>query len=338
MKRIIVTILAVAIAAVGADAITGTAQSLPSKHAVAETLKNADRRMALATPGAPSFHFVAKIRYTVGKKSVDGMYEFLWAAPNRYREEFRLGQLSATYLALRNKLYILRNTDVLTYPEWRVRMLTNLPASRIRPNRGGIAKVYVKREASMKVTCADYKPPNKNLTECFQPLTGKLVSIEHKVKKIRSSLAEDDFIYIGNARYPGHMLSVIGNERLDVRVQNLEVASRFGSDVFAPPPGATAYDWCATPDIGKQKGEDLFSWWSRRHPITGPTPASFHLQAYYANVAPDGRIDRLAMLYQNGSSKDVSLKTVSDVRFPVHSCGGTPVEYETDTAIGALIP
>ena len=237
-------------------ALPAAAQSLPSTKDAADLVAKADQQMELTGPGATPFHIHAKLHFAIGSASVDGAYEVLWESADRYREEFRLGSLSATYLALQDKLYIRRNTPTITYPQWRVRGLMGFPGNRYDASKPDIAKVYKSQIDGEDVICADVK---LSPTRCFSD-TGEIVSskIAHKHGNFQVGLTQDGFINIGAVRFPGHIVSTLGDERLEVQLDKVELVTHFADATFAPPEGASAHDWCAQPEVGKQPKDSLF--------------------------------------------------------------------------------
>src|SRR5271163_1908450 len=202
-------ILTIAIFVLTMCARPAAAQLLTSTKDAADLVAKAQEQMRLTGPGATPFHILAKIHFAVGSASVDGEYEVLWESADRYREEFRLGSLSATYLALQDKQYIRRNTPTLTYPQWRVRMLMGFPSARYDASKPDIVKVYKSQIGSEDVICADVKRAG---TRCFSPRTREMVSVEWKSnfgKPPFANLSEDSFVDIGSARFPSHILSTI---------------------------------------------------------------------------------------------------------------------------------
>jgi hypothetical protein len=314
-------------------AIPAAAQSLPSEKDATDLVAKAEQQMDLTGPGAMPFHILAKLHFAIGSASVDGAYELLWESADRYREEFRLGSLSATYLALQDKLYIRRNTPALTYPQWRVRMLMGFAGYRHDASKPDIVKVYKSQIGGEDVTCADLKLSG---TLCFSH-TGEIVSfkIAGKQLNLHIGLTEDAFINIGAVRFPGHIVSTTGNERLEVQLDKVELVTHFADATFAPPEGASAHDWCAQPEVGTQPKAPLFL---PMMLIGGPPPqgprsleppvVSPRVLALYAQVGTDGRVEKLMETHPDGSAKDLITKVDLPMRLATHSCAGKPIEYE----------
>src|SRR5579864_9305611 len=149
MRRILI----IAIFVLTMCTLPAAAQSLPTKKEAADLVVKAQKQMQLTGPGATPFHVLAKIRYTVGSASFDGDYELLWASADRYREAFRLGPLLSVYVATQNKLHIQRNSPTLTYMQWRVRELMNLPEPKSVDSRIDIGKVFTSQRGSQDAVC-----------------------------------------------------------------------------------------------------------------------------------------------------------------------------------------
>jgi hypothetical protein len=338
MRRILIA------TAMLASALATAAQSLPSKNDAADLVAKAEQQMQLTGPGATPFHILAKIRYTVGSASLDGAYELLWESADRYREEFRLGALSSTYLALQDKLYIRRNTPTLTYPQWRARMLMGFPGHKYDVSKPDVLKVYKSQVGSEDLICADVKFSG---TRCFSATTGEIVSSEIKStlgKPPIAGLSEDGFVALGEARFPGHILSTMGDDSLEVRLDKVELVTHFADVTFAPPEGASAHEWCAQPQLGKQVGDPQFPLLVlpdgqpfHGPPVVGPQVASRRFSALYVQTGTDGHIEKMMETYPDGSAKDLTNKTVRQMRRAVHSCDGKPIEYEEVLGTAAVI-
>jgi hypothetical protein len=127
MIRTTCCLTAAVFAVVFAFPVVTVAQSLPSKKEMAEIIDHAMTELTLGQTGAPPFHLVARLRYKGSAGAMDGSYELLWASRDEYREIFQLGTATRTELALKNKIYVTRNTPLITYQQRGFRTLMNLP-------------------------------------------------------------------------------------------------------------------------------------------------------------------------------------------------------------------
>lgn len=336
MRRILI---AAAILVSAIAAVPLAAQTLPSKKDAADMVAKAESRMALTGPGAAPVHVLAKIKYTVGGASFDGAYELLWASPDRYREEFRLGPLTATYVAVQDKLYILRNSPTVSYIQWRVRQLMRFPGDNAVAAKVDVSKVYTAKKGSEEVVCAELKSSGKGNAQCFSPASGDIVSWDDKVvhDKPRVSLSEDNFMNIGSLRIAGHIISTIEDESLEIHIDNLEAVTHFDDAAFAPPDGASAHDWCAKPEVRKLvEDPSVFSFSIDSGSYQGDVPSEVIVTNVYLQAGPDGHAMKLAAIHRDGSATDLTDRKMLAKQFPLHICGGKPVEYEE--IFGLAIP
>jgi hypothetical protein len=332
MRRILIVTLWSSLALEAFAAQPASAQALPSREEAVRLLETAGHQTSLTGSGAP-FHLAAKLHYTVDAISLDGTYEVLWAAAGRFREEFRLGSIGESDVALDGKLYVLRSSPILTYPEVRVRGLTGLPNPPVTPAASEsfqISKIYRSGGAGESLLCFDFGSPPTN-TNCVDSVTGRLVSVNNRMKLI--SRVEDRFMSVGAVNYPGHILSTIDHESLEISVDKLETVARFADEVFVPPAGASSRDWCANPDGVRPLDRNLFAKLTVGFALSH-VPKGF--RGYYAQVGANGRVEQAAEIYADGTARRSVDRDLNGARFPVHSCAGKPIEYETEEILFGL--
>jgi hypothetical protein len=321
-----------------------TVPPLPSKKDAAAILQKAEEQTRINSAGRPPFRLIAKLHYTSGKTTMNGAYEVLWQAPDRFREEFALGPFSESDVAVPGKLYVLRNTPLPALALWRLRALTGLPTQKAAVPIAQIAKVLPQKNSAGSVWCFEWAPPFSPDKECVDALTGGLISVSGKGLGV---LAEDHFVSVGSSNYATHMLSTIGNDSIEVNVDRLEQVDGFADGILSPPNGATSSDWCPNPSATRDDGQELtiltamvfggpeFTPLPTRD-MTGyylgpqfPPPRTRDLTGYYLKVGTDGAIKLAAEMHPDGTARRIELVGARDVRLPVHSCAGTPIEYET---------
>jgi len=259
---------------------------------------------------------------------MDGAYEVLWQAPDRFREEFGLGPFSESDVAVPGKLYVRRNTPVPALALWRLRTLTGLPTSKAVISVDKIAKVLPQKNSAGSVWCFELAPPSL-ATDCVEPLTGRLISMGASAKNGLGGFSEDHFISVGSSNYATHMLSTIGTDSIEVNVDELDQVDGFADGIFSPPNGATSSDWCPNPSVAKDDGQELRIWTSIAFGSGFPPPRTHDLTGYYLKVGTDGGIEFAAEMHPDGTARRVDLVGANNVRLPVHSCAGKPIGYET---------
>jgi len=302
----------------------------PSKKDAAAILQRAEEQTRINSAGRPPFRLIAKLHYTSGKTTMDGAYEVLWQAPDRFREEFALGPFSESDVAVPGKLYVRRNTPVPALALWRLRTLTGLPTLKAVVSVAKVAKVLPRHNGADNVWCFELAPPFAPATDCIDSITGALISEDIKSREKRlSELSEDHFISVGSSNYATHMLSTIGNDSIEINVDELDQVDGFADGIFSPPNGATSSDWCPNPSVAKDDGQELRIWTSIAFGSGFPPPRTHDLTGYYLRVGTDGGIEFAAEIHPDGTARRVDLVGANNVRLPVHSCAGKPIGYET---------
>ena len=138
---------------------------------------------------------------------------------------------------------------------------------------------------------------------------------------------------VGTVNYPGHMLSTIDHESLEIRVDKLETVARFADELFVPPAVASSRDWCANPDGVTPLDRNLFAKLTVAFALSH-VPKGF--RGYYAQVGANGRVEEAAEIYADGTARRSGDRDLNGARFPIHSCAGKPIEYETEEILFGL--
>jgi hypothetical protein len=327
ISLVMVAALSYGIAFLSAGAHT---QSTLSKRDIGDLIYDQLRNRRLTERGSPPFHVLASIRYTVGSTTSDGTYELLWADRNRFREEFRLGQLFETDVAMDGKRYVARNTVVVTYPLWWIRSLMSLPLKPVWAAAEKKRAVRSTHQISPDLMSVKLDGAPDELTVTVDLARKEVVSEEIKRNETdnKTSGLFDKFTDFGSTHYPMHVLAAQQQETVEVTVSKIEAADSFADTVFMPPANATAHDWCADPDIGKSPPGDSAGPIMFLPIVTSKEELD---GAQYFLIGIDGRIEELHRLFADGSSKKFALDAKYTARplFQVHECDGKPIEYET---------
>jgi hypothetical protein len=314
-------------------------QALPSKKELTKWVENAEKSSSLLSEDLPPYHFVANVRYTLGTDTapLEGTFEVLWAAPDRYRVEFRLGKIGETDLVLGDKKYVLRNTPTMTLAMWNVSAFL---FSRIPPGGSGpgesVNNIASVGDGASREICATAGDTSSFKREfCFDANVPELVS-RHTHPNPHGAMPGStfsvdltDYITLGKLRYPRHLTRQSGPERIEATVQRLEAVQNFSDDLFAPLPNATVWDWCFAPEIRTPK--------SNSTPLYGPFVSDSPIGtfaipyvAFYKIVGVDGTPRRVTQLF---GPPEKSARTFFDrerhEKSSAHLCDGKPIEYET---------
>jgi hypothetical protein len=151
-----------------------SAQSLPDKKEVSEWVRKAQDTNLLKDPNGSPYHFVAKIRYTIANKTLEGKYEVLWASPDRYRVEVRLGDTGETEVILGDKMYVERNTPTMTLPMGIPGNPQPVPGA---PEYDSVYKISSVGKGPTRQICASVGKHSSLENEiCFDPTNSNVVS------------------------------------------------------------------------------------------------------------------------------------------------------------------
>lgn len=284
-------------------------------------MQKAFAEMDLTSPGSPPFHLIAHVHYAVANYVHDGIYEMLWATPDHWREYVNMGQDGSEIdVAAGDKLYVLRSGAVPSLSVLRARAVLGPhdPGAFAWDRR--VTKVMYSVAGGETDICVDSKKYVLLEHACVDP-KGELTLIQEGSgeRHVNESVDRDDFVSLGEKRYPRHFGSQHSDETMSIRIDVLTLAPDLTKRSFEAPAGAVASDWCAMP---MQKGAILGI-----PPTLNPSGVIPRVVAYYVWVARDGRVSRFVLLQTpNGDHTfDFFLHSAS---FPVKSCGGKPIEYQ----------
>ena len=335
MRHLPIKLISLLFVVLALGAISTGAQSLPTKKEATGLLQKAAQAANLRTADSPPFHLMAKVHYEIGRQTLDGMYEFLWVSPEKYRETFRMADVAEIEIALRDKLYTLRSTPALTLPLWSIRK-SLISAKNFYPgSEPKIKKVYAAQVDGKDGLCFEFGDDSVERQACFERATNKVVSFRYvaipphgPLSITTKELKHVDESELGNfvdasaKRYPMRIHRQQSDEKLEIKIEALTQGMTFSESEFTPPPNAVAYDWCSSP-VAKGALQIDFQ------PILklDPPGATF---AYYVLVGTDGRVKKWAPSRSGGKFVDERMEIrFREARFPIFSCGSKPIEYET---------
>lgn len=279
----------------------------------------------LKFPGKQPLHLSATVKYKALGGSETGRFEIFFAAPDRYRENLNIGKITETDIASGDKLYVARSTKTLSAEFWRTSEFVWYPGAGLQTLQEIVERGKTSFP-SIKVAnnCEDESDRLSIRQACFDPATHEIVSFT-----IRDSIGSpinngavslNDFKSIGANRYPGHLTRKSVWDSIDVSVDSLTLEGKFDENTFVPPVNAVTRDWCVAPQETAPSNYQM----SRRTIIEGV------LLVYYVLVGPDGRAKNVVFLNDPlNSARSMALASAKGKPYPVHTCGGKPIEYET---------
>jgi hypothetical protein len=314
--------LAFSVLASGLLAILAGQQSLPSKGEANSLLLAAIESQNLRSAGKTPFHLLARVHYDFAGKTSEGVYELLWAAPDRFRENFQLDTIAEIDVALGDTIHIFRNTPTLTPQFLHVHNFMLNPLAGFLGGRSSARRIYSDVCAGAACTCfaVSENPEDK---ACFDPTTKQEISlsIRSKTPSEPFDLEEYDFVSLGTRRYPCKLVRRKAGEHIEAKIEKLVNAEAFDADVFVPPPNSEARDWCVDPSF--KKGYEFSA---PPFPKTNPPRVFF---PFYLLTGYDGHIEKFISLNPSAPPVDGSIaKWIHDAKFPIRVCGSKSIKSE----------
>lgn len=322
MRRVIIS-AAFLLLLLGASPLPAPGQSLPSKEEATKKLRTVLEQVNLQSLDTPPFHLVANVHYVFPGGSNDARYEIIWSAPDKFRRNFRSGDSIETDTALHDKLYVDRNTPVMTLLLWRLNTLVNAPMALLGTDPKA-TRVYSAQIGGAGGTCVNSESKVYRNQVCFAADSGQIISFKSEFAELNASprFELDDFADLGSRRFPRHILRHYDRETLEVHVDTLEPMNEVGGETFISLPAVHPLDWCADP---VRRGDPPDPWRS----ILGVHSARRPFLAYYVFVGSDGRVKNSEPLFPTTPAIESQMSGwFRDARFPILSCAGMPISYE----------
>jgi|HubBroStandDraft_6_1064221.scaffolds.fasta_scaffold172529_1 hypothetical protein len=325
IRTIACTVLILAFGAVPA----ARAQNIPSKKEAKIFLRKAATDSDLRGSGAAPFHLLANFKYTLDNNTVDGTYELFWAAPDKYREYFKMADVVETDIAAGHKLSVERSTKAIPLPLWRIQQSLRAPVLQLVGADPNVKKVYTDRSSGDPRTCVEFESNYARPQACFDLNTNAINAAIGGIygRYAGSQFRINEFVSIGGKRFPRHIYLTALGETIDLHIATLESQTSFDDTVFTPGPKAEVRDWCPEPtQKGGVKWPHPPGVWGLGAPPMAP-PGNF--SAYYLWVSRDGQVANIIGLRTGPAEEDRRMQAMlHDAKFPVRRCGDSPIDYE----------
>ena len=213
IRAIACTVLALAFAVPAVSA-----QNIPSKKEAKELLKRAAADSELRGSGAAPFHLLANFKYTLDDNTVDGMYELFWAAPDKYREYFKMGDVVETDIGAGHKLSVERTTKAIPLPLWRIQQSLRAPVAQLVGSDPNVKKVYADKSSGDYRNCVEFESNYARPQACFDLNTNAINAAIGGIygRYAGSQFRINDFVSIGGKRFPRHIILSALGESIDI--------------------------------------------------------------------------------------------------------------------------
>lgn len=306
----------------------GRAADDQTKRDAEAILSRAAGLVNLQAPGAAPFLMSATVVLREGDKSVEGVFAMAWAAPGQYRRVFRFPNFTATEVATNGALHYQRSTEALPLMIWELNQLLTFGSRYRLDTHLKVRKIQTERLGPTELTCVLTQSGLNGVKTCVDSASGEPFSIDENIDAIRLDSLRQHYEFGDYQTFDGHIFprKMIFHgwkaRTIEVQIQKLVHAASFAADEFMPPKGATEVKFCESPQT---TGEV--------RPSTGSTiPIGFSdLEVdMYFQVTPAGGVRYAQVVYSSDASKNREvLSWFLGTHFPIKTCSGTPIPYET---------
>lgn len=288
----------------------------------------ASKATDIRAAGSVPFLLLAKVRLEQDNKLVEGLYAMAWAGPDRFKSAVRFPNFNETEVVADDTLYRKRSSEAVPLLIWELHHLMNTWVQLQIDPKIKIKSIDTHHEAGVDLTCLLLEGQIQNSKLCLNSATHELQTIDkgmtpYGLTAIREHYEFSDYQPFEGKTFP-RRLSFRGWEQrtVEVRIDKLIRADSFPSDEFTPPPGAERSHFCEKPET---KGDLM--------PSTGnaiPVGLRDTEVVMYFQVSPIGGV-RYAEVIQSSApikNKEI-LNWFVGTHFPIETCAGTPIAYET---------
>ncbi|HKW89755.1 MAG TPA: energy transducer TonB [Candidatus Acidoferrales bacterium] len=312
-----------------------------------EVLTNAVKASSPSLAGP--HHLEAQVTvFLADAKNQKGTYSLDWAAPDRFREEIHLPGYDEVKIASGTSLLDKRTAgytparvfqlEELMHPDEALeqfRRSVDRLAEEAKPGRASGANAPV---AQLSVTPAEIGKDKSECVAlgfaipqvCVDAKHGWPIEITLDTPDLDQRIEYSDYSSLGNAQMP-HERQFVENGVvvLEARVKKAFAVSQFDAAKFTPPDGAEQTAWCAdmAPPV--------------RQAIQAPASISednfLETEVLDGLVGADGALKRFTIIESGGANADAATQLLAGlIHFAPATCGGKPVEAETEFVVSDL--
>lgn len=309
--------------------VQGSSSDRPATEP-AIVLSQASDQVAIKSTASPPFMLLAKVRLQDGNNFVDGVYAIAWA-PRRFRRVFRFPNFTETDVMVDGSIYRKRSTKTTPLMIYELdRLIDSVLA--IKPDPKSKLRNIDKVPANLN--CISVLRNSSETKICLASATLLPVSIDRSLYGVGSDVLQEhyefaDYQAFGVKQFP-RSLSFHGwnSKSVNAQIDKLIKAESFPPDEFVPPVGSTRMQFCEAPEItGDVK------------PYIGDATAVVLRDteiAMYFQVDPLGAVRSAEVVYStNPVMNNEILNWFLGTHFPVRSCDGQAIEYETIVTLAA---
>jgi TonB family protein len=310
-----------------AQVVSQPTSNLQDVQTRAEALLSKARQVSdIRSQNAPGFHLKATFSFTGGGlETKSGTYDEIWISHSQWQRETIVGQVKGVEVGVGNRLWQLDSpTDLPDQAASISAILSLFPRA-----TAGFKFDSVRDQPSQGIAaeCALTKPAFRGavFSFCFDKNTGVLFQKEApdpNAQAFRVLACEyGSFRRFGEHRFPWEAVcSIDGQNKIDVKVVDLELDPAADSSLFSAPAGALELANCSTKLIPPRAT-------SFPGPVFAPGVSKGQAGVTIGVVVDtEGKPQKLKIIESGGKSADeAALKAVREWRFDPATCDGEAV-------------
>ena len=294
------------------------------------SMMDTGRELACLRCDKDPFKVIGHFTISNGKQTQAGSYLLLWKSNEQWKEVVDLPSYQEVVVAFPDKLYIART---LPYEPLQVQIAKTLLSGVYVPPKllpkmlkrlSTDISVQHKKMDGVELDCVDILPSPAQLNlNCYDPKSGALV-----VQQLRTKIAESFFRYSNfrayGTRLPARAGTYIRDSKtlVEAKVDEISPLGDLKGNIFAPPAGAEARDYCADPIPA-----EIIKTVPPENPIQNRRTNG--TVALDVAVQPDGYANDLHVLMTAGEVLDqAAIRAVKEWRFQPPTCNGKSIPME----------
>jgi Gram-negative bacterial TonB protein C-terminal len=282
----------------------------------------------IRAPGSAEFRMTATIRILSKSPVQEGTYSELWSSRERWRRETKIGSFRRIEIGGPKKRWILDDGDNIP-PELRS-VIASLNMSK---RNLSIERIKNKKVGGLSARCIDAETGFSEEEYCVDRQSNTLLLHESFYSNSHDTVVYSDYKKIGDRLFPWSVhYQKEGQQEVEITISGLVLEPSPDISLFVPPPGALELTECTSNDhITAPHAE-----WAPPPDITYRPGISVVL---YLIVASDGSARHILVSRSGGAAFDKQAAlTVAGWRFKPGTCGGIPIDTETEVEIRGLNP
>jgi TonB family protein len=286
----------------------------------------------LRSEGNPLYRLHAHIEVKGKKGEAHGEYGLVWQAPNRWREELKIGDFGRLRVGTDGGFYQVRSVDYQTQMIFDFDKMMDVESIlRVQPDET-TSRVKSRKINGNPLSCAQILLQAAMARElCFDPASG--VHLHAEFPQDSPPGAKDhvavDYLDVrpsGDKQIPRRIrLGRPGRYTLEISLQSLESLSEINSTTFAEPARSEFWGHCRDSSSAGVPYKKM-----PEYPAAARQNRQDGFVSIYVRIEPDGSTSHLKTLSATSPAfEGAAREAVQQWKYKPRTCGGSPVRDET---------